>query len=52
MPIVVSATGEAGLPSTQAEVDARRTARLAKQTSGINKRSTKKVSTLEEEERD
>ena len=45
MPIVVSATGEAGLPSTQAEVDARRTARLAKQASGINKRFTKKVST-------
>ena len=45
MPILVSATGEAGLPSTQAEVDARRTARLAKQASGIAKRATKKAST-------
>ena len=45
MPIVVSATGEASLPSTQAEVDARRTARLAKQASGIAKRATKKAST-------
>ena len=44
MPIVVSATGEAGLPSTQAEVDARRTARLTKQASGIAKRATKKAS--------
>jgi len=38
MPIVVSATGEAGLPSTPAEVDARRAARLAKQASCIKKR--------------
>jgi len=43
-PIVVSATGKAGLPSTQAEVDTRRAARLAKQASGIVKRSTKKAS--------
>ena len=42
MPIVVSATGEAGLPSTQAEIDARRAARLAKQASGIKKRPTQK----------
>ncbi len=44
MPIVVSATGEPGLPSTQAEVDARRAARLSSQASGIHKRSPKKVS--------
>ena len=43
MPIIVGATGEAGLPSTQAEVDARRAARLAKQTTGcIKKRPTQK----------
>ena len=30
MPILVSATGQAGLPSTQAEIDALRAARLAK----------------------
>ena len=42
-PIVVSATGEAGLPSTQAEVDARRAARIAKQhATGITKRITKR----------
>ena len=45
MPILVSATGQTGLPSTQAEVEARRAARLAKQASGITKRSTKKALT-------
>ena len=34
MPFVVSATGPAGLPTTQAEVDARRAERLAKRVAG------------------
>ena len=43
MPIIVSATGEAGLPASQEEVEERRRERLAKRaTGGIAKKKTKK----------